>query len=184
VNLDLEYDIEGYYLEQEDILLDVYRKAQSCEKKHNTKKHNRHYRAVGRMLAWLGLAAPDKYSEFGHKPSRVLLRLKYNPNKRLKSKKIVPTCEEADAIELIFDAALGESKCKPDLRLFACNVLGVLGLVRFTKLGEVIPTFEFRAMASYRRTKERGFREAQSRRRRGNDDQPKMIVNRTDDEVG
>jgi hypothetical protein len=165
MNLDLECDAEGYYLDQEDILLDVYRKAQSYRSKPTTNNQTRHYRAAGRILAWLGLATLDKFSEFGHKPSRLLLRLKYDPSKRLKSSQLNATCEEADAIELIFDAVFGEGKCDEALKSFACNVLGGFGLVKFTKCGEAIPTSELRAMAGYRRDKERRFREAQRCRR-------------------
>jgi hypothetical protein len=166
MDLDLAYDQEGHLLDQEDILLDVYREAESYETYPKKKGEKQKYRAAGRILAWLGLATPNKFAEFGYKPSRILLRLNYNL-KTPKPNKYAATYEEIDAIELIFDAALGEDKGAPTLRSFARNVLGVLGLVRFTRRCDPIPTPELREMAGHRRQKERSFRKEQRRRRQG-----------------
>jgi hypothetical protein len=77
---------------------------------------------------------------------------------RLKSSKPVASYVDIDVIESLLEAGLGADHCSAELRAFVCNVLGVLGLVRFTEGGEPIPTRVLRKLVSVCRQQDRYLR--------------------------
>jgi hypothetical protein len=110
-----------------------------------------------RILARLGLVLPDHASPFGFKPTLLLedivRRRGLRPRKR--SKKEVPSIEDQDVLDSIFDAALTF-----DERFLVCDwaadLLHVLGLVVRCR-GDYthVPTLELRVLAAAQRDKER-----------------------------
>src|SRR5580700_5587743 len=98
---------------------------------------------ASRVLAWLGLAEPNKDADFGYEASSFLVhRIAQRGLKeeRLKSVKVAAFYSDMDVIESIFEGALGEEKWSQDLKAFVLNVLSVLVLVKFAASGEAVPT--------------------------------------------
>jgi hypothetical protein len=116
------------------------------------------FRATGRILAWLDLARSNQKAKFGYEASGFLeqrisrLGLK---KERPKSSKPAASYVDIDVIESFLDGAFGKDHCSADVRAFVCNVLGVLGLVRFTEDGEAIPTRVLGKLVSVCRQQER-----------------------------
>jgi hypothetical protein len=108
-------------------------------------------RAVAKVFLFLGFATPDKESLLGYMPTKYLIEIiGRRPKRRLKSKKELWDFEDLDFLESILEAALGEGCFDPDLRAFVFNVLGALGLIRYTKRGGEIPTPQLREIAAWR----------------------------------
>jgi hypothetical protein len=120
------------------------------------------FRATGRVLAWLDLAERKKHAEFGYKATSFLVQRiarRGLEEERLKSTKQAASFVDIDVIESLFEAALsGKDHCSATLRGFVCNVLGVLGLVRFTEGAEPIPTRVLRKLVSVCRQHDRYLR--------------------------
>jgi hypothetical protein len=115
----------------------------------------------GQVLAWLDLAAPNEDADFGYEATRFLVQTIARRGlwkKRLKSSKPAASYADIDVIESLFDGVFGEHRCSRELRAFVCNVLGVLGLVRFTESGEPIPTRVLRKLVSVCRQEARYLR--------------------------
>jgi hypothetical protein len=115
----------------------------------------------GQVLAWLDLAEPNEDADFGYEATRFLVQRiarRGLEEERLKSSKPAASYVDIDVIESIFDAVFGEHQCSRELRAFVCNVLGVLGLVRFTEGGEPIPTRVLRKLVSVCRQEARYLR--------------------------
>ena len=87
------------------------------------------------------------------------------PRYALSSKKAEPTSEDCDARDLILDAALGKDKYDGLQRVFALEVLGVLGLIAYAENNCEVPTPTLRDMAAVRRQNERELREDEHQRR-------------------
>lgn len=112
-----------------------------------------------RILKWLGLVEPDKAHAFGFKPTHLLESIVAKRHLRpLKdSKKACASTEDTDVLNSIFDAAVAyEDHC------YVCTLarvlLYVLGLVRYSRDGDEIPTQELRQLAAERREDERNQR--------------------------
>jgi len=128
------------------------------------------FRATGRVLAWLDFAEPNKDAECGYKATSFLLQRiarRGLDEKRLKSSKPAASYVDIDVIESLLEEAVSSKDRRNDkLRAFVCNVLGVLGLVRFTKDGEPIPTRVLRKLVSVCRQQDR-YRRARRQNREG-----------------
>jgi hypothetical protein len=113
---------------------------------------------ASRVLAWLGLAEPNKDADFGYEASSFLVhRIAQRGLKeeRLKSVKVAAFYSDMDVIESIFEGALGEEKWSQDLKAFVLNVLSVLGLVKFAASGEAVPTRFLRKLVGTCRQEDR-----------------------------
>jgi hypothetical protein len=107
--------------------------------------------AVAKVFLFLGFATPDKENLLGYMPTKYLIEIiAQRPKRRLKSKKELWDFEDLDFLESILEAALGEGCFDPDVRAFVFNVLGALGLIRYTKRGGEIPTRQLREIAASR----------------------------------
>jgi hypothetical protein len=107
--------------------------------------------AVAKVFFFLGFATPDKDSLLGYVPTKCLFKIiSRRPKRKLKSKKSLWDFADLDVLESILEAALGEGCFDPDVRAFVFNVLGALGLIRYTKRGREIPTPQLRDIAAWR----------------------------------
>jgi hypothetical protein len=117
------------------------------------------FRETGHVLAWLDLAEPKKGAKFGYKATSFLVQRiarRALEEKRLKSNKCAASYVDIDVIESLFEAAVSsKDDCSVELRSFVGNVLGVLGLVRFTEGGEPIPTRVLRKLVGVCRQQDR-----------------------------
>jgi hypothetical protein len=120
-------------------------------------------RAVCRVLEWLNLARSNKNSELGCTPSNQLMAILAKPTRsRLTSRKQVPTTDDEDVIESIFDALSDlEGYDRSSAYGFGLAVLAALGLLRTTKSGDYVPTGHLRELAAERRQQDRRLREEQ-----------------------
>jgi hypothetical protein len=153
-------------------LLRIYRQASKYGSQLMEKRKEEGFLVAGRVLAWLGLAQAEDRAELRYEPTSYLLQVMANglTKERPKSSKLVGSYADVDVIESLLEAALEQDNCAPDLRGFVCNVLGVLGMVRFTEPGEAIPTRFLRKLVGTCRQQERIQRE----RRKGNETEEGM----------
>jgi len=107
---------------------------------------------------WLNLANPDIESPFKWNPTEDLMELVAKRRKRLpKSKKEYVSAVDEETFAAIFDAALpGDMMLQAGHALL---VLEFLGLVRYTRSGDQVPTQALRELvADRRRLDERDWR--------------------------
>jgi hypothetical protein len=111
------------------------------------------------ILEWLGLIEADSSCAFGYKTTERLERIFVERHEHpLKdSNKASASIEEIDVINSVFDAAVTEED-----QPYVCPLAGVLlhklGLVRYTRNGDEIPTHDLRLLAAERREGERNRR--------------------------
>jgi hypothetical protein len=143
---DVEYPKDAEYQKnragRDVTLLRIYRQASKCGSQLIEKRKDVGFLVAGRVLAWLGLAQAEDHAELRYEPTSYLLQVMANglTNERPKSSKLAGSYADVDVIESLLEAALEQDNCAPDLRGLVCDVLGVLGMVKFTERGEAIPT--------------------------------------------
>ncbi len=147
--------------DQDLTLLRIYRRASKYGSQLIEERKKEGVLVAGRVLAWLGLAQADDSAELGYEPTSYLFQVIADglKNERPRSNKLAGRYTDVDVIESLLQAALKQDNCAPDLRGFVCDVLGVLGMVKFTENGEAIPTRFLRKLVGTCRQEERRKRE-------------------------
>jgi hypothetical protein len=105
--------------------------------------------AAAKVFYFLGFVVTDKESSFGYKPTECLMRiLAGKPKRLLRSRKADWDFLDLHLLESILQAALTAGCFQQNHRLFVFDVLGGLGLIRYTTRGGEIPTPYLREIAS------------------------------------
>jgi hypothetical protein len=141
-------------LERKTTLLDLYTQLRSyrvspeCTAKMND--------AGGRLMTWLGFAKRNKSVDKGYVATNYLLRIPHTPgDKRLASGKPAATYSDIDVVESALEGAFKSDSPSPAVRRFLVDLLRLLGLVKYTKGGEAIPTRFLRKLVASCRQQER-----------------------------
>jgi hypothetical protein len=122
----------------------------------HTKGEIKKCKAVGRVLAWLGMGTVDKNKQFDCKPGYLLKLYGGDWQKgSIESTKESPSSFDRDCIDSILDAGLGKDNSDKEIRSFVFEVLGVLRLLCYAKNGDHIPTNLLKKLAVWRRNRER-----------------------------
>jgi hypothetical protein len=120
--------------------------------------------AAGRFLTWLGLAAPDSEAPTGYRPSDFLFQVKNElSKKRRRSQRHAAYDADIDVFESAYEGAFGNTRLDPAVKRFLADMLSLIGLVRFTKGDEAIPTRFLRKLVATVRQQDRYERDASKR---------------------
>jgi hypothetical protein len=112
--------------------------------------------AGGRLMTWLGFAEPNKAAGIGYTATRYLAQILHvRKGQRSESSKPAATYSDIDVIESALEGAFGDESTAPAVRRFLSDLLWLLGLVRFTKDREAIPTSFLRKLVASCRQQER-----------------------------
>jgi hypothetical protein len=139
-------------------LPEIYKRASKCSPDLTGRRQRETLRATSRVLTWLDLAEPNKGVQTGYEATSFLVqriaRLGLEAD-RVKSSKQAASYVDIDVIESLLEGGVGADHCSVEVRGFVCDVLGVLGLVRFTEGGEPIPARVLRKLVSVCRQQDR-----------------------------